>query len=370
MSTSVANVTSHFPDAENGFSTTTSGSVSSGAATVGLNSTGGYTNGEPVVLVIDPTDATLKQTFTGIIDTGGVQVTSVVWTAGTNTSHAAGATVVDYATATHIAMISKGIKVEHKQTGKHGAVTADSLATDTISESTNGAGVTIDSALIKDGKVYGSGVYQAVHIYTANDTWTKPTGLSFVTVEVLGSGGGGGAGPVNGGSNAAVGAGGGAGGYAFKKVAAASLGTTETVTVGAAGAAGSTGSGGAGNTSSFGSHAVAAGGSGGSTRAGATSGVTAMTAGGTVSAGDIQSPGATGGAALIFSASSAIGGVGGNSMYGGGGVGAASNSSTDTSGSAATGYGAGGGGGINFDNTSAAAGGAGTAGLVIVKEYY
>lgn len=151
MSTSVSSVTSHFPDAENGFSTTTSGSVSSGATTVGLNSTGGYTNGEPVVLVIDPTDASLKQTFTGIIDTGGVQVTSVVWTAGTNTAHSAGATVVDYPTATHIAMMSKGIKVQHAQDGTHTAVTATSVATDTITEKTTNTGVTIDSLLIKDG---------------------------------------------------------------------------------------------------------------------------------------------------------------------------------------------------------------------------
>lgn len=131
MATSVSSVTSHFPDAENGFTTTTAGSVSSGAATVTLNSVSGYTNGEPVVLVIDPTDAAKKQTFTGIVDTAGVQVTSVVWTAGTNQTHALGATVVDYATATHIAMISKGIKVEHNQDGTHKAALITSRTEDT-----------------------------------------------------------------------------------------------------------------------------------------------------------------------------------------------------------------------------------------------
>ena len=109
MSTSVANVVSHFPSAENGFTTTTSGSVSSGATTVGLNSVAGYTNGEIAVFVIDPSDASKKQTFTGTIDTSGVQVTDVVWTAGTNQTHSAGATVVDYVTATHISMITKGL---------------------------------------------------------------------------------------------------------------------------------------------------------------------------------------------------------------------------------------------------------------------
>lgn len=130
MSTSVASVISHFPTAQNGFTTTTAGSVASGATTVTLNSVAGYTNGEPAVFVIDPTDASKKQTFTGIIDTSGVQITSVVWTAGTNTTHALGATVVDYATATHIAMLSKGMKVSHNQDGtlKTGIVATAMLA--------------------------------------------------------------------------------------------------------------------------------------------------------------------------------------------------------------------------------------------------
>jgi hypothetical protein len=123
MSTNVSSVVSHFPDAENGFTTTTAGSVASGATTVALNSVAGYTNGEPAVFVIEPTSASAKQTFTGIVDTAGVQITDVVWTAGTNQTHALGVTVVDYATATHIAMISKGVKVEHAQEGTHTNIT-------------------------------------------------------------------------------------------------------------------------------------------------------------------------------------------------------------------------------------------------------
>ncbi len=118
MSTSVAGLsTNFFPSAENGFTSTTSGSVASAATTVGLNSVAGYTNGEVVVFVIDPTDATKKQTFTGVMDTAGSQVTSVVWTAGTNQTHALGATVVDYATATHISMMTKGITQSLNQDG-------------------------------------------------------------------------------------------------------------------------------------------------------------------------------------------------------------------------------------------------------------
>ena len=158
MSTNVASVVSHFPDVENGFTTTTAGSVSSGAATVTLNSLAGYTNGEPVVFVIDPTDAAKKQTFTGIADTAGVQVTSVVWTAGTNQTHALGATVVDYATATHIAMMSKGIKVQHKQTGAHSAITADSLSVSGTSTLTGD--VTIGGSLTIGGA--GSGGWDPI----------------------------------------------------------------------------------------------------------------------------------------------------------------------------------------------------------------
>lgn len=118
MSTSVAGLsTNFFPSAQNGFTTTTSGSVASGAATVGLNSVAGYNNGEIAVFVIDPSDASKKQTFTGVIDTSGVQVTSVKWTAGTNQIHALGATVVDYETATHWSMMSKGLLISHNQDG-------------------------------------------------------------------------------------------------------------------------------------------------------------------------------------------------------------------------------------------------------------
>lgn len=147
MSTSVASVVSHFPSAENGFTTTLASTISSGATTVPLNSVAGYTNGETAVFVVDPSDATKKQTFTGIIDTAGVQVTSVVWTAGTNQTHSGGATVVDYATATHISMVTKGLLVEHKQAGTHSAITADSVTVATGKITTTAVGKLEDAAI-------------------------------------------------------------------------------------------------------------------------------------------------------------------------------------------------------------------------------
>lgn len=119
----------YFPVAKEGFSTNTSSSVSAGAATVGLNSVAGFSNGDHVVLVIDPLDATKKQVFTGTVDTVGVQITGVKWTEGSSTSHSAGATVVDYETATHWSLYSKGMKKEHNTNGTHAAVTATSLTT-------------------------------------------------------------------------------------------------------------------------------------------------------------------------------------------------------------------------------------------------
>lgn len=128
MTTTVSSVVNHFPSAEDGFTTTLSSTISAGATTVGLNSLSGYTTGEVATLIVAPTVSSEKQAFTGVVDTAGLQLTNVVWTTGTNQTHTAGTTVVDYATATHISMISKGILVSHNQDGTHGAITATSVA--------------------------------------------------------------------------------------------------------------------------------------------------------------------------------------------------------------------------------------------------
>lgn len=119
MATDVSSVLQHFPSAEDGFTTTLASTISSGATTVPLNSVTGYANGEIVVFIVDPSNATKKQAFTGVIDTSGVQVTSVVWTSGTNQQHTAGSTVVDYVDAAHISMVSKGLLRDHNQSGYH-----------------------------------------------------------------------------------------------------------------------------------------------------------------------------------------------------------------------------------------------------------
>lgn len=136
--TNVSAVTKHFPSAEEGFTTTLSSTISAGATTVGVNSLSGYTTGEVATFVVAPTVASEKQVFTGVVDTAGLQLTNVVWTTGTNQTHAAGTTVVDYATATHISQMSKGILAEHNQDGSHGAVTATSVASSGAVSGTTG----------------------------------------------------------------------------------------------------------------------------------------------------------------------------------------------------------------------------------------
>src|SRR4051812_26308812 len=93
----VSTVVKHFATANEGFTTTTNGQVLSGATTVGLNSVAGLTDGSVFVGVIEPA-GTKEQVFTGTVDTGGAQITGVIWTKGTNVTHSTGVSVVDYDT--------------------------------------------------------------------------------------------------------------------------------------------------------------------------------------------------------------------------------------------------------------------------------
>ncbi|AIK68527.1 putative tail fiber protein [Mesorhizobium phage vB_MloP_Lo5R7ANS] len=99
--------------------------------------------------------------------------------------------------------------------------------------------------------------------YSSSATWTKPAGLVGVLIRIRGaSGGGGGAVSGNGSGRGGIG---GSASEATRYVPEASLGATETITIGAKGTAGAAGNnaGGAGGTTSFGSLLVATGGGGG-----------------------------------------------------------------------------------------------------------
>jgi hypothetical protein len=129
MATVSSTTTGFFPTAKEGFITTTSSTTASGANTVGLNTVAGYSDGEYVTLVIEPTGGNSKQVFAGRINVAGTNVTGVTWTEGTNITHNAGVTVVDYETATAWALQRKGLLVTHNEDGtqKTNSITTASI---------------------------------------------------------------------------------------------------------------------------------------------------------------------------------------------------------------------------------------------------
>lgn len=213
-------------------------------------------------------------------------------------------------------------------------------------------------------------------VFSSSGTWTRPSGCRAAKVTVIGAGGGGAGADGQGAGTAGCG-GGGAGGGAAIKFITVGLGSSETVTIGAAGTAGAVGDfdGGAGGTTSFGSHCSATGGGGGDGISGSSaagSGVTNIAAPGVGSNGDINFTGQHGGHGLRSgSAATAYGGAGGNNGLGWPGTAATARSSAAiVTGVAGANPGAGGSGGAVGDISTNVGGGAGAAGLVIVEEYY
>lgn len=191
-----------------------------------------------------------------------------------------------------------------------------------------------------------------IQTFTASGTWTKPTGLKYIIIEGVGGGGGG---EASGSTNGNIGNGGSAGGYFKKLILAASLGATETVTIGAAGAGGSGSDvdGSAGGNTTFGAHATGNGGLGGTGNGNAS-----VVAGGTATGGDLNIQGGSAGSGGNTN------GRGGDSQFGFGGIPISNSSSTGT------GYGSGGSAGYCSSSSTSRAGAAGTAGYIIVTEYY
>ena len=207
------------------------------------------------------------------------------------------------------------------------------------------------SAAIASTKLSGveSGL-TSVQTFTSSGTWTRPSGITKVMVEVQGAGGGGSKG-ANGDYNQ-PGAG---GGYAKKLLDVSSI-STSTITVGTGGAGvahGTTGNGGAGGLSKWADGTNTITGNGGA--GGDASAVHVASVGGTGTGGDVNISGQT--ARNVVNA-------GGNSILGYGGQ---VPNSTDTPSSAKNGQGYGGGGaawsGYSVDC------GSGANGIVIVMEY-
>lgn len=211
-----------------------------------------------------------------------------------------------------------------------------------------------------------------VQTFTGNGTYTPTAGMKWCTVEVVGAGGGGAGAAAAGATTAANGGGGGGGGYARITLSAATIGTSQTVTIGTAGTAGSAGAngGGTGGTTTFGAAPLlqATGGSGGDGGGAASTSFRSGKDGGIGSLGDVNvSGGASVWAFGSGSATVAITAQGGNSIFGGGARAIATSGSQ--AGSAGRAYGGGGSGAATANSGAAAAGGAGAAGVCIVTEY-
>jgi len=205
----------------------------------------------------------------------------------------------------------------------------------------------------------------------SNATWTVPTGVTAIQVEMVGGGGSGGYAPTS--SAAAGGAGGGAGGY-IRATLNVSSGSNITYTVGTGGAAPSTattGSAGTSTTISYGGNTATANGGAGPYYSSATNPVPGGV-GGTVSIGtlavnsSLQVTGGSGGTSVDGAGGG--GGTGGSSYFGGGGSGCGVYSGAWYVAQAGQAYGSGGGGG-GGGGTSYYPGAAGAPGVVIITYF-
>ncbi len=217
-----------------------------------------------------------------------------------------------------------------------------------------------------------------IQIFTTSGTYTPTAGMKYCFVEVVGGGAGGGGCQAPPAGQCSNGGGGGGGGYCKALYAAATIGASQSVSVGTAGSGGNGGASGAGGTSTFGSLLTVTG--GGSVAQGL-SGLQAIcqSSNGGVGSGATAFIAATGtpgepGFGMISTAASITfnrGGAGGRSVLGEGGkeLTIAPISASTTNGFAATGYGGGGGGAVAGPSATAGIGGDGFAGIVIVTEY-
>jgi hypothetical protein len=210
-----------------------------------------------------------------------------------------------------------------------------------------------------------------VQVFPANGTYTPSAGMVNCIIECWGGGGGGGGTASSGAGVTGSGGGGGAGSYSRKLSTAAAVGASKTVTIGAAGAAGTAGNnaGGAGGDTSVGSLCIGKGGSGGAgTIAASTStGLVLGGLGGVAGTGDVTTLGAPGGNFLVSNVTVA-GAAGASSALGAGGRSGGAATGV-VAGEAGVGRASGGAGGWTINTGGTAAGGAGTAGYVVITEF-
>lgn len=213
-------------------------------------------------------------------------------------------------------------------------------------------------------------------IFTSGGTYTPTAGMQFAFVEECGGGGGSG-GAASTTSQGAGSGGGQAGGYNNAWFTAATIGASQTITIGVAGSAGtSSTAGGNGGQTSFGALLTASGGHG-STNGGSSATLVASaggSGGGSTSTGTgiFAINGQVGSASLagvLVGTAFAIPGNGGSNPLGEGALGITVVGNGPQVGSVGTGYGAGASGSMVGGTSGTVAGAAGTAGVVIIREF-
>lgn len=224
-----------------------------------------------------------------------------------------------------------------------------------------------DAAAARDA-ISAFGVVR-IQKFTASGTYTPHADLIYAIVEVVGAGGaGGGAAATVGSLNG--GGGGGSGSYARSILSAATIGASQTVTVGAGGAGANNADGGSGGDTSFGALCIGKGGAGG-TRGTASGNVGGGGAGGVVGTGDFTLVGNRGYGSNYATITTILcqPGHGGPSFFSVGAPRPLVSFSSAVNGQNGTGYGGGGSGGGAHNTTSTSAGGNGAPGFVLVTEF-
>lgn len=124
--TNISTITdNYFSTVSESFTDNLSSTILALAATVPVNSTSPYSNGDHVVVTVEPGTAN-QATFAG--EVSGNSFINCTWTEGNlAVGHAAGKTAVDYDSATHFALAMKGIGIEHGTAGTHKNITATGL---------------------------------------------------------------------------------------------------------------------------------------------------------------------------------------------------------------------------------------------------
>jgi hypothetical protein len=235
----------------------------------------------------------------------------------------------------------------------------------------NSSEFTVDSNGFVSLSSGGSGITTVkIQSFTASGTYTPTAGMVYAQIELCGGGGGGGN-STTAATQTSVGSGGSAGGYARKIFDAATIGASQSVTIGAGGTAGNPG-----GTTSVGALISATGGGAGETVSSSTSAIVGILApGGSGTGGTVNITGGSGGGAAIIidTGVSALGqgGVGGDSYFGGSPVTSyvVTGGTVTSNGTSASTYGAGGSGAASINPAADATGGSGGGGIVIITEF-